>query len=113
MSKGGNYGWRAKEGFSCYDRKLCQNSSLGEAFIHFGVTKINKCFHNIAEYLIHFSDIDFVPSVAQGCFSPQTLVCLSLTENLCELSPADVLDCENRLYKSRNLTSHILFLLSS
>lgn len=28
--KGGNYGWRAKEGFSCYDRKLCQNSSLGE-----------------------------------------------------------------------------------
>uniref|UniRef100_A0A3Q0SPK8 Si:ch211-136a13.1 n=1 Tax=Amphilophus citrinellus TaxID=61819 RepID=A0A3Q0SPK8_AMPCI len=28
--KGGNYGWRAKEGFSCYDRKLCQNSSLGD-----------------------------------------------------------------------------------
>ncbi|KAM4742313.1 HHIP-like protein 1 [Anableps anableps] len=28
--KGGNYGWRAKEGFSCYDRKLCQNSSLDD-----------------------------------------------------------------------------------
>lgn len=28
--KGGNYGWRAKEGFECFDMKLCQNSSLGE-----------------------------------------------------------------------------------
>ncbi|KAM6933679.1 HHIP-like protein 1 [Xenentodon cancila] len=28
--KGGNYGWRAKEGFSCYDRSLCKNSSLDD-----------------------------------------------------------------------------------
>ncbi|XP_077467792.1 HHIP-like protein 2 isoform X2 [Stigmatopora argus] len=28
--KGGNYGWRAKEGFSCYDRRLCRNSSLDD-----------------------------------------------------------------------------------
>ncbi|CAN9511582.1 unnamed protein product [Ophioblennius macclurei] len=28
--KGGNYGWRAKEGFSCYDRKMCLNSSLDD-----------------------------------------------------------------------------------
>uniref|UniRef100_A0A8C4ZYL8 Uncharacterized protein n=1 Tax=Gadus morhua TaxID=8049 RepID=A0A8C4ZYL8_GADMO len=28
--KGGNYGWRAKEGFSCYDRKLCKNSTLDD-----------------------------------------------------------------------------------
>ncbi|XP_067845066.1 HHIP-like protein 2 [Heptranchias perlo] len=28
--KGGNYGWRAKEGFKCYDKKLCQNSSLDD-----------------------------------------------------------------------------------
>ncbi|KAJ7990342.1 hypothetical protein DPEC_G00299310 [Dallia pectoralis] len=28
--KGGNYGWRAKEGFSCYDNKLCYNSSLDD-----------------------------------------------------------------------------------
>uniref|UniRef100_A0A3P8Y848 SRCR domain-containing protein n=1 Tax=Esox lucius TaxID=8010 RepID=A0A3P8Y848_ESOLU len=28
--KGGNYGWRAKEGFSCYDNTLCRNSSLDD-----------------------------------------------------------------------------------
>ncbi|XP_026769878.3 HHIP-like protein 1 [Pangasianodon hypophthalmus] len=30
IEKGGNYGWRAKEGFSCYDKKLCLNSSLDD-----------------------------------------------------------------------------------
>lgn len=30
IEKGKNYGWRAKEGFSCYDKKLCANSSLGD-----------------------------------------------------------------------------------
>ncbi|KAK1792912.1 hypothetical protein P4O66_001638 [Electrophorus voltai] len=29
VEKGKNYGWRAKEGFSCYDKKLCVNGSLG------------------------------------------------------------------------------------
>uniref|UniRef100_A0A8C3X215 HHIP like 2 n=1 Tax=Catagonus wagneri TaxID=51154 RepID=A0A8C3X215_9CETA len=28
--KGGNYGWRAKEGFECYDKKLCHNTSLDD-----------------------------------------------------------------------------------
>ncbi|XP_078031487.1 HHIP-like protein 2 [Epinephelus lanceolatus] len=28
--KGGNYGWRAKEGFECFDMKLCHNSSLND-----------------------------------------------------------------------------------
>ncbi|CAJ1074588.1 HHIP-like protein 2 isoform X1 [Xyrichtys novacula] len=30
IEKGGNYGWRAKEGFECYDLKLCHNSSLND-----------------------------------------------------------------------------------
>ncbi|XP_034432936.1 HHIP-like protein 2 [Hippoglossus hippoglossus] len=28
--RGGNYGWRAKEGFECFDLKLCHNSSLND-----------------------------------------------------------------------------------
>ncbi|XP_072895524.1 HHIP-like protein 1 [Hemitrygon akajei] len=30
IEKGKNYGWKAKEGFSCYDKKLCANSSLND-----------------------------------------------------------------------------------
>lgn len=30
IEKGRNYGWKAKEGFSCYDKKLCANSSLND-----------------------------------------------------------------------------------
>ncbi|KAM9355033.1 HHIP-like protein 1 [Pholidichthys leucotaenia] len=30
IEKGRNYGWRAKEGFSCYDKKLCSNTSLDD-----------------------------------------------------------------------------------
>ncbi|XP_017290303.1 HHIP-like protein 1 [Kryptolebias marmoratus] len=30
IEKGRNYGWRAREGFSCYDKKLCANSSLDD-----------------------------------------------------------------------------------
>ncbi|XP_034530247.1 HHIP-like protein 2 isoform X2 [Notolabrus celidotus] len=30
IERGGNYGWRAKEGFECYDMKLCHNSSLND-----------------------------------------------------------------------------------
>lgn len=30
VERGRNYGWRAREGFECYDRKLCANASLGE-----------------------------------------------------------------------------------
>ncbi|KAI1897272.1 hypothetical protein AGOR_G00081610 [Albula goreensis] len=30
VEKGRNYGWRAKEGFSCYDKALCVNSSLDD-----------------------------------------------------------------------------------
>lgn len=31
--KGRNYGWRAKEGFECYDVKLCHDASLSEYFL--------------------------------------------------------------------------------
>ncbi|NXD76826.1 HIPL1 protein, partial [Halcyon senegalensis] len=30
IEKGKNYGWRAREGFSCYDKKLCANSSMDD-----------------------------------------------------------------------------------
>ncbi|XP_038601969.1 HHIP-like protein 1, partial [Tachyglossus aculeatus] len=30
VEKGKNYGWRAREGFQCYDKKLCANSSLDD-----------------------------------------------------------------------------------
>ncbi|XP_009073597.1 PREDICTED: HHIP-like protein 1, partial [Acanthisitta chloris] len=30
VEKGKNYGWRAREGFSCYDKKLCTNSSMDD-----------------------------------------------------------------------------------
>ncbi|XP_023681132.2 HHIP-like protein 1 [Paramormyrops kingsleyae] len=30
IEKGSNYGWRAREGFSCYDKQLCANSSLND-----------------------------------------------------------------------------------
>uniref|UniRef100_H3CIM9 HHIP like 1 n=1 Tax=Tetraodon nigroviridis TaxID=99883 RepID=H3CIM9_TETNG len=30
IEKGRNYGWRAREGFACYDKKLCANTSLDD-----------------------------------------------------------------------------------
>nr|XP_044630236.1 LOW QUALITY PROTEIN: HHIP-like protein 1 [Equus asinus] len=30
VERGRNYGWRAREGFECYDRKLCNNASLDD-----------------------------------------------------------------------------------
>uniref|UniRef100_H0W0W3 Soluble scavenger receptor cysteine-rich domain-containing protein SSC5D n=1 Tax=Cavia porcellus TaxID=10141 RepID=H0W0W3_CAVPO len=30
VQRGRNYGWRAREGFECYDRKLCANASLDD-----------------------------------------------------------------------------------
>ncbi|KAG2457579.1 HIPL1 protein, partial [Polypterus senegalus] len=41
IESGKNYGWRAKEGFSCYDKKLCANRSL-ELIIEVQPTKRPK-----------------------------------------------------------------------
>lgn len=30
IEKGRNYGWRAREGFSCYDHVLCANHTVGK-----------------------------------------------------------------------------------
>lgn len=37
IEKGRNYGWRAREGFACYDKRLCANSSLGRN-VHNGIS---------------------------------------------------------------------------
>lgn len=34
VESGRNYGWRAREGFECYDRRLCANASLGDRHPH-------------------------------------------------------------------------------
>ena len=28
--KGGNYGWRGREGFECYDKEICKSSLMGK-----------------------------------------------------------------------------------
>lgn len=48
--KGGNYGWRAKEGFECYDTKLCHNSSLGKEEVSY--RRLIICV-----YLVDYSSI--------------------------------------------------------
>nr|XP_033791609.1 HHIP-like protein 2 isoform X1 [Geotrypetes seraphini] len=55
--KGGNYGWRAKEGFECFDLKLCHNSSLDD------ILPIYAYGHNVGKSVTG-------GHVYRGCQSP-------------------------------------------
>ena len=64
--KGGNYGWRGREGYKCYDRKICNSSLLGKyayALIRFlllsGFTSSLKRCHLKRT---HISDVVFILS---------------------------------------------------
>jgi hypothetical protein len=35
--KGGNYGWRGREGFKCYDKRICKTSLLGKSDVIAGL----------------------------------------------------------------------------
>ncbi|XP_053192232.1 HHIP-like protein 2 [Scomber japonicus] len=64
--KGGNYGWRAKEGFECYDMKLCQNSSLSDASLSSTTDDILPIF----AYSHHVGKSVTGGYVYRGCESP-------------------------------------------
>lgn len=41
--RGGNYGWRAREGFECYDSKLCQDPNLSPCLVTLPSFRLRAC----------------------------------------------------------------------
>ncbi len=52
--KGGNYGWRGREGFKCYDKRICKSSLMGEC-----VVVVSFVIHMTSLFIRHEYDVIF------------------------------------------------------
>ena len=60
IQKGGNYGWRGREGYSCYDRRLCNSRLLGRYDAAYTSRVLTRTWHDIRGVLM-------IPILDQYC----------------------------------------------